>query len=191
MKKILIDLDGTLAKYDKWRGHEHIGEPITDAIKCVKMLYYAGYELILFSTRLNPDIDLIEPEKPPRLIITNWLKENHVLHMFSDMTYKKIPCCAIWDSQSLKDSIDIKKFILGLNKNYVSNSYVKKRFIINNEKYEYVILIYDAFIEVNCITSLKDPKNISKEIKSFLELQICSDIRSLGGKVKKFTWKID
>ena len=33
---IAVDLDGTLAYYDVWRGEEHIGSPISDMFFRVK-----------------------------------------------------------------------------------------------------------------------------------------------------------
>ena len=32
-KWIAVDLDGTLAIYDKWRGRDHIGEPVPEIIR--------------------------------------------------------------------------------------------------------------------------------------------------------------
>ena len=31
-----VDLDGTLATYDEWRGIEHVGEPIAPMVERVK-----------------------------------------------------------------------------------------------------------------------------------------------------------
>lgn len=46
-----IDLDGTLAKYDSWRGVSHIGEPIPAMVDYVKGLLDAGIEIRIFTAR--------------------------------------------------------------------------------------------------------------------------------------------
>jgi len=46
-----IDLDGTLAKYDKWRGPEHIGEPIAPMVEYVKSLIANGIEVKIVTAR--------------------------------------------------------------------------------------------------------------------------------------------
>lgn len=46
-----IDLDGTLAYYDKWRGPEHIGEPIKPMVDYVKTLIAAGIEVKIITAR--------------------------------------------------------------------------------------------------------------------------------------------
>lgn len=63
-----IDLDGTLAFYDKWRGYEYIGEPIPKMVKILKILLDKGYPVKIFTARA------IEPNSKP--IIKKWLKNN-------------------------------------------------------------------------------------------------------------------
>ena len=46
-----IDLDGTLAHYDEWRGIEHIGKPIQPMIEFVKKLLAKGNKLKIFTAR--------------------------------------------------------------------------------------------------------------------------------------------
>lgn len=63
-----VDLDGTLAYYDKWRGYDYIGEPIPKMIKVLQRLLDKGYTIKIFTARaVNPD------SKP---IIQKWLKNN-------------------------------------------------------------------------------------------------------------------
>ena len=38
MKTVCVDLDGVLAQYDGWKGHEHIGEPISGAVRFTRAL---------------------------------------------------------------------------------------------------------------------------------------------------------
>ena len=51
-----VDLDGTLAEYDYWRGINHIGEPIPVMVEYVKDLLELGVEVRIFTARLQePD----------------------------------------------------------------------------------------------------------------------------------------
>ncbi len=50
-----VDLDGTLAKYDGWKGAEHIGEPIAPMMARVKEWIAAGIEVRIFTARVSHD----------------------------------------------------------------------------------------------------------------------------------------
>jgi hypothetical protein len=46
-----VDLDGTLATYDTWRGINHVGEPIMPMVNRVKAWLMAGIEVRVFTAR--------------------------------------------------------------------------------------------------------------------------------------------
>lgn len=48
-----VDLDGTLATYDKWRGIEHIGEPVLVMLDRVKNWLAKGYDVRIFTARVS------------------------------------------------------------------------------------------------------------------------------------------
>lgn len=48
-----VDLDGTLAVYDKWRGAEHIGEPIQPMVDRVKKWLADGIEVKIMTARVS------------------------------------------------------------------------------------------------------------------------------------------
>jgi hypothetical protein len=48
-----VDLDSTLAVYDKWRGIEHIGAPIEPIREFVLNLRKAGVEVRIFTARVQ------------------------------------------------------------------------------------------------------------------------------------------
>lgn len=52
-----VDLDGTLAHYDKWRGIEHIGEPIPKMVERVKNWLSEGIEVKIFTARVGKGND--------------------------------------------------------------------------------------------------------------------------------------
>lgn len=47
-----VDLDGTLAKYDGWKGPEHIGEPIPLMVERVKAWLAEGKDVRIFTARV-------------------------------------------------------------------------------------------------------------------------------------------
>jgi hypothetical protein len=49
-----VDLDGTLASYDGWRGPDHIGPPIPAMVARVKAWLAAGEDVKLVTARANP-----------------------------------------------------------------------------------------------------------------------------------------
>lgn len=52
-----FDLDGTLAKYDHWRGLMHIGEPIWPTVYRIKFFLMLGIEVRIFTARMSPGED--------------------------------------------------------------------------------------------------------------------------------------
>ncbi|MCK5707345.1 MAG: hypothetical protein KAI43_06790 [Candidatus Aureabacteria bacterium] len=63
-----VDLDGTLAQYDKWKGPNHIGKPIPKMLKRVKEWIDKGQKVKIFTARAM-DKEHIPP-------IKKWLEEN-------------------------------------------------------------------------------------------------------------------
>lgn len=49
-----VDLDGTLAHYDHWRGPTHIGEPVPKIVARVKQWLAAGEEVRIVTARVFP-----------------------------------------------------------------------------------------------------------------------------------------
>jgi len=48
-----VDLDGTLAHYDRWRGIDHIGEPIPAMVARVKAWLEQGVAVKIFTARMH------------------------------------------------------------------------------------------------------------------------------------------
>lgn len=49
-----FDLDGTLAKYDGWKGIDHIGEPIKPMVDLIKEMYGEGKIVKIMTARVSP-----------------------------------------------------------------------------------------------------------------------------------------
>lgn len=65
---IAFDLDGTLAKYDNWKGLNHIGEPIIPIINKLKKYLANNEKCCIFTARATS-----EKNKEP---IKKWLIKN-------------------------------------------------------------------------------------------------------------------
>src|SRR5207344_2652938 len=48
-----VDLDGTLAYYDQWRGPEHIGEPVPAMLERVQRWLAEGKDVRIFTARVE------------------------------------------------------------------------------------------------------------------------------------------
>lgn len=65
-----VDLDGTLAYYDRWRGATHIGKPIPAMVKRVQRLLEQGRIVKIFTARAyNATSETIE-------LIQDWSEEH-------------------------------------------------------------------------------------------------------------------
>lgn len=63
-----VDLDGTLAVFDYWRGPSHIGEPILPMVKLVKALLRDGQEVRIFTARVS----FADQREACRMAIDEW-----------------------------------------------------------------------------------------------------------------------
>lgn len=67
-----VDLDGTLAAYDHWRGPEHIGAPIKPMVARVMEWLAAGIEVKIFTARVGGNIADAAAARP---IIQQWCRD--------------------------------------------------------------------------------------------------------------------
>lgn len=51
MKTICFDFDGVLARYDGWKGHCHLGQPVEGMSRLLEQLREDGWTIIIFTTR--------------------------------------------------------------------------------------------------------------------------------------------
>ena len=61
-----FDLDGTLAKYDKWEGIDHIGEPVKPMVDLIKKMHAEGRVVKILTARVAPRLNIeIRPNPYP------------------------------------------------------------------------------------------------------------------------------
>ncbi|MBK8464776.1 MAG: hypothetical protein IPL32_03015 [Chloracidobacterium sp.] len=136
--RICLDLDGVLAQYDKWRGIEHIGDPIPGALKFTKDLARIA-EIVIFSSRCAQDIaegSRITPGQL-RIHIIEWL-ERHKFP-YSDVYVgqgkpraaafiddRAVACSPQNDKDAYKNALEATKILVakphGLPNKFVSRS---------------------------------------------------------------------
>lgn len=92
-KSIAIDLDGTLAYFDGWKGIEHIGNPIPSVVEKLIEKKNEGYAIKIFSARC---MDL-----RAKKFIGVWLDKNNI--PYDDITnIKDSSMKEFWDDLAIR-----------------------------------------------------------------------------------------
>jgi len=71
---IAVDLDGTLAHYDHWRGIEHIGAPIEAMHRRVLKWLAEGVTVVIFTARITPFPGQARDTEQAKQYVRDWLK---------------------------------------------------------------------------------------------------------------------
>lgn len=93
MEYIGVDLDGTLARYDGWKGAEHIGDPIMPMLERVKKWISEGKKVKIFTARAS----MPGHEKP----IQGWL-ERHGIGGLEITNVKDFDMIEFWDDRAVQ-----------------------------------------------------------------------------------------
>lgn len=94
-----FDLDGTLAKYDGWKGIEHIGEPVDTMVIIAKMLHRIGKKIKVLTARVAPRDDGEGGDKAKKYVEA-WCKKN--LGFVPEITYEKdASMAALFDDRAV------------------------------------------------------------------------------------------
>lgn len=88
-----VDLDGTLAHYDHWRGIEHIGEPIEEMKERVINWVLSGQLVRIFTARAT------RPESIP--VIEEWTLE-HLGFVLPVTNVKDFGMVELWDDKAVR-----------------------------------------------------------------------------------------
>lgn len=69
-----VDFDGVLAKFDKWRGPEHLGEPVPEMVSKVKKWVSEGSRVVIYTARMTPGVEFgqINNIEKTKSAIENW-----------------------------------------------------------------------------------------------------------------------
>lgn len=88
-----VDLDGTIAHYDKWKGMERIGEPIQPMLDRAKQWLGEGKEVKIFTARASRPGGV----KP----IQEWLKK-HGIGGLEITNTKDFNMIELWDDKAVQ-----------------------------------------------------------------------------------------
>lgn len=90
---IAVDLDGTLAEYNGWRGIEHIGEPVPAMAFRVRKWLADGKDVRIFTARAGV------PEHIP--VIERWC-EKHFGVVLPVTATKDFAMIQLWDDRAIQ-----------------------------------------------------------------------------------------
>ena len=88
-----VDLDGTLAQYNGWKGADHIGKPVPAMLARVKNWLAEGKVVKLFTARA-----VVKEQVPP---IRTWLAE-HGLDELEITNVKDFGMTELWDDRVVR-----------------------------------------------------------------------------------------
>lgn len=95
-----VDLDGTIAHYDGWKGERHIGAPIPKMIERVKQWLNEGtYDVRIFTARMSSPHD--EERREVAKAILEWTRE-HVGQGLSATCQKDYQMVQLWDDRAMQ-----------------------------------------------------------------------------------------
>jgi hypothetical protein len=89
-----VDLDGTLAKYDGWKGTGHIGEPIPKMVERVKKWLKEGKTVKIFTARC------CDGKKETVKVIEKWCEE-HIGEVLEVTNIKDYGMVEVWDDRAV------------------------------------------------------------------------------------------
>lgn len=94
---IAVDLDGTLAQYDGWKGIGHIGCVIPEVANAMERAQAEGAEVHLFTARVSDPDDAAEAHQ----VISKWAEANHF--SFASITAVKHKFFTeFWDDRAIQ-----------------------------------------------------------------------------------------
>ena len=96
---IAVDLDGTLAEYNGWKGPRHIGQPIKSTLKRVRKALDDGKDIRIFTARAAPG----DGSKTSIEAVKKWCKKH--LGQELPVIYKKDrDMIELWDDRAVRVS---------------------------------------------------------------------------------------
>lgn len=105
-----VDLDGTLAEYDHWRGEEHIGAPIPAMVGRVQGWIAEGEEVRIFTARASLHGRSVEQRQANVARIKAWCVKHigRVLDVTSD---KDWGMKELWDDRAVQVAVNTGRSI--------------------------------------------------------------------------------
>ena len=95
-----VDLDGTIAKYEGWRGADHVGEPIPAMVARVKKWLKRGIEVRIFTARVGPQKSKADV-LAARIAIEDWCMK-HIGQRLQITCMKDYGMIELWDDRAVQ-----------------------------------------------------------------------------------------
>lgn len=107
-----VDLDGTLAHYDGWKGVEHIGKPVEPMLRRVKTWLAQGKDVRIFTARVYiPTVEEVGGQEAwekaaaeralAMMVIFNWCEE-HIGQILPVTCIKDFGMIELWDDRAIQ-----------------------------------------------------------------------------------------
>jgi hypothetical protein len=93
-----VDLDGTLAHYDGWKGHTHIGAPIPAMVDRVKGWIAEGQKVKIFTARVAATGNELNEVKS---YVAAWCSE-HIGAVLEITNVKDYGMIQLWDDRAIQ-----------------------------------------------------------------------------------------
>lgn len=93
-----VDLDGTLAVYDGWRGVDHIGAPVPLMLRRVTDWLAAGRTVKIFTAR----VAVPEPDRSAVVRVIHEWCERHGLPRLDITNVKDLAMEVLWDDRAVQ-----------------------------------------------------------------------------------------
>lgn len=94
-----VDLDGTLANYDGWKGPLHIGAPVVLMVETVRGMLRDGYLVKVFTARVAVDDPQLRSEIEQA--IQDWC-EQHLGVRLEVTNIKDFAMVELWDDRAVR-----------------------------------------------------------------------------------------
>jgi len=113
-----VDLDGTLAKDDGFKGPEVIGVPVEKMLKRVKSALAGGKSVRVFTARVAPiylrgeNRERVEEARAAKVAIEKWCRE-HIGRRLPVTAVKDWECIEIWDDRCRQVKENTGEFVGG------------------------------------------------------------------------------
>ena len=91
-----VDLDGTLAEYDHWRGIAHIGPPVPAMLERVKRWLAEGKDVRIFTARVSDRDKMLATHS-----IVEWCRE-HIGRPLPVTNIKDFGMVELWDDRAVQ-----------------------------------------------------------------------------------------
>lgn len=93
-----VDLDGTLAEYDEYKGPTHIGDPVPFMADRVRRWIKAGWDVRIMTARVNPDH---EDAALAAAAIERWMQK-HFGFVLPVTHEKDFDMVTLWDDRAVQ-----------------------------------------------------------------------------------------